>query len=66
MKDTASVLTSKDNCHRKWNMKSTPVGRDHLRLGLGRSKYSPVVVMKGPDGKDTVCMREKEPGLLNR
>lgn len=67
MKDTASVLTSKDNCHREWNYeKHPPLAETTYEWRLGRTKYGLVLVMKGPDGKDTIYMREKEPGLLNR
>lgn len=67
MKDTASVLTSRDNCHREWNYeKHPPLAQTTYQWRLGQTQYGLALVMRGPDGKDTVYAREKEPGMFSR
>ena len=67
LKDTESVLTSKDTCHREWNYeKHPPLRQSTYQWRLGRTKYGVVLNLRGPDGKDTVYARETGPGLLNR
>jgi beta-galactosidase len=39
---------------------------DVVHVGFGQSKYGIVLIMRGPDGKETVYSRENGPGLLNR
>jgi hypothetical protein len=66
MKDSASVLKSQDNCHREWNYeKHPPLRQSTYQWHLGRTKYGLVLVMRGPDGKDTVYARETGPGLMH-
>ncbi len=65
MKDTESTLTSRDNCHRQWNyQKHPPLLQSTYEWRLGRTKYGTVLIMRGPDGKDTVYERQAGPGLL--
>lgn len=67
MKDTDSVLTSKDTCHREWNYeKHPPLRQSTYQWRFGRTKYGPVLILRGPDGKETVYARETGPGLLGR
>ncbi len=67
MKDTDSVLTSKDTCHREWNYgKHPPLLESTYQWRFGRTKYGLVLVLRGPDGKETVYARETGPGLLGR
>ena len=67
MKDTDSVLTSKDTCHREWNYeKHPPLRQSTYQWRFGRTKYGLVLILRGPDGKETVYARETGPGLLGR
>jgi hypothetical protein len=67
MKDTTSVLTSRDNCHPHWNYeKHPPLAETTYQLRFGQSKYGVVLLMRGPDGKETMYSRESGPGLLSR
>ena len=67
MKDSASVLTSKDNCHPQWNYeKHPPLAQTTYQWRLSQTKYGLALIMLGPDGKETMYLREKEPGLLSR
>jgi hypothetical protein len=67
MKDTDSVLTSRDTCHREWNYeKHPPLRESTYQWRLGQTKYGLVLILHGLDGKDTVYARETGPGLLSR
>lgn len=67
MKDAASVLTSKDTCHREWNYeKHPPLLQSTYQWRFGRTKYGSVLILRGPDGKENIYARETGPGLLNR
>jgi hypothetical protein len=67
MKDSASVLTSRDNCHPQWNYeKHPPLAETTYQWRFGQSKYGVVLIMRGPDGKETIYSRENGPGLLSR
>lgn len=60
-----NTLTSKDTCHPRWNYeKHPPLITSTYGLHLGRSKYGPVLIMRGSDGKDTVYFRETGKPLL--
>jgi hypothetical protein len=60
-----NTLTSKDNCHPQWNYeKHPPLGTTSYQLRLGRSQYGPVLIMRGPDGKEEVYARETGKPLL--
>ncbi len=67
MKDTGSVLTSRDTCHREWNYeKHPPLAQSTYQWRLGRTKYGSVLILRGPDGKETVYARENGTGLLGK
>ncbi len=67
MKDAASVLTSKDNCHREWNYEKHPaLLQSTYQWRLGRTKYGQVLILRAADGKETVYARESGPSLLTK
>jgi len=67
MKDADSVLTSKDTCHREWNYeKHPPLRQSTYQWRFGRTRYGLVLILRGPDGKETIYARETGPGLLGR
>ena len=62
-----STLTSKDTCHREWNYeKHPPLRQTTYEWRLARTKYGPALVMRGPNGKDVIYMRENGRGLLEQ
>ncbi len=64
MKDAASVLTSKDTCRREWNYVKHPLLlQSTYQWRLGRTQYGFVLILRGHGGKDTMYLRETEPGL---
>jgi hypothetical protein len=67
MKDNASFLRSRDNCHAQWNYeKHPPLAQTTYQWSFGQTTYGLVLILRGPDGKETVYSREKGPGLLSK
>lgn len=67
MRDTASVLTSRDTCRREWNYeKHPPLLQSTYEMRFGKTKYGPVLILRGPDGKETTYARESGPSLFDK
>lgn len=62
MENQSSTLTSRDTCHPEypeWNYEQHPhLAKTTYEWRMGRTKYGLGVVMRGPDGRDTVYAKE--------
>jgi hypothetical protein len=66
MQDQSSTLSSQDTCHAEWNYeKHAPLAKSTYQLRLATSKSGPMLIMRGPDGKETAYARETGKPSLN-